>query len=638
MKKKYLISILAMTCITFRVAGADPKYPVSTIPEHLATHVNAVFREDHLTFKIHSRSKASYVVRQVITIMNPKGKHYATEIVGYNKLSKIKDINGTVYDAFGKQIKRLKTSEIYDQSAYDGFSLYSDSRFKMIDLTQGSYPYTVEFEYEVELKYLFYIPGFELISEEGVSIENSSYSLHYPADLAPRVKTFNTEVKPLTATTTEGLMSLIWKFNNIPSIAFEPHSLRKNFITRITAAPSQFEYDNYSGTMNSWDEFGKWILSLNKGRNNLPEASKKKIHELTKQYTTTEDKVRAVYQYLQSRTRYVSIQLGIGGYQPFEAALVDETGYGDCKALSNYTVAMLETIGIKAHYVLIQAGEEHVDLDVDFPSPQFNHAIVAVPNGADTIWLECTSQTNPFGYQGSFTGDRKALAITETGARVVNTIRYTAEQNLRSRSAEVRVDLSGDATASILSTYSGLQYENGDLHTRLSNQYDEQKKWIHNNTNIPTFDIVSFSMSDKKEKVPSAEVKLDLNLKRYASVSGKRIFFTPNLMSRSTYIPPRMDNRKTNVIRKVAYLDVDTIRYQLPEGVYPEFVPAPLNVTNRFGEYQINYKLEEGSLIYTRRLKMNKGEFSPESYSELVEFFKTINKADNTKLVFMSKT
>lgn len=638
MEKKYLIIILCMAFLSTGVFGADLKYPVSAIPENLRTNVNAVFREDHLTFKMLSRSKASYVVRQVITIMNGNGKHYATEVVGYNKLSKIKDINGTVYDASGKQIKRLKNSEIYDRSAYDGFSLYSDARFKMVDLAQGTYPYTVEFEYEVELKYLFYIPGFELISEEGVSVENSSYSLHYPADLAPRVKSFNTEVKPLSEKTTDGLESLTWEFSNIPSITFEPHSLRKNSITRISAAPSQFEYDSYSGTMNSWDEFGKWIASLNKGRNNLSEATKKKIQELTKQYTTTEEKVKAVYQYLQSRTRYVSIQLGIGGYQPFEASLVDETGYGDCKALSNYTVAMLDAIGIKSHYVLIQAGEDHVDLDVDFPSPQFNHAIVAVPNGADTIWLECTSQTNPFGYQGTFTGDRKALAITDNGAKVVNTTHYTAEQNLRTRSADVRIDLSGDARASIVSTYSGLQYENGDLHTRLSNKYDEQKKWIHNNTNIPTFDIVSFSMSDRKEKIPSADVTLDLNLKRYATVSGKRMFFTPNLMSRSTYIPPKMENRKTNVIRKLAYVDQDTIRYQLPEGIYPEFVPQPLNITNRFGEYQVTYKIEEGILIYTRRLKMNKGEFAPESYTELVEFFKAINKADNTKLVFMSKT
>jgi hypothetical protein len=287
---------------------------------------------------------------------------------------------------------------------------------------------------------------------------------------------------------------------------------------------------------------------------------------------------------------------------------------------------------------LIEAGDDHSEFDADFPSSQFNHAIVAVPNGADTLWLECTSQTNPFGYQGSFTGDRKALLITETGAKVVSTARYTAEQNRKSRIADVYVDLSGDANATIKTTYSGLQYENNNLHFRLTNQYDEQKKWIQDNTSIPSFDIKSFAMTDHKNKIPAAIVKLDLSLRRYASVTGKRIFLTPNLMNRSTYIPEKVDERKTNVVRKTAYTDLDTIRYHLPEGIYPEFLPEPVTLNSRFGEYKATFNVEQGSLVYIRKVKMNKGEFPAASYQELIDFLKAINRADNTKLVFLSKT
>ncbi|MDQ2658034.1 MAG: hypothetical protein M3Y60_11500, partial [Bacteroidota bacterium] len=308
------------------------------------------------------------------------------------------------------------------------------------------------------------------------------------------------------------------------------------------------------------------------------------------------------------------------------------------KALSNYMVAMLETVGIKSHYALIMAGEDQRPLETDFPSSQFNHAIVAVPNGADTLWLECTSQTNPFGYQGTFTGDRKALLITDNGATIVKTLRYPAEMNVQATAADVQVSATGQASASVRRTYSGLQYENGDLHHYVNSQYDEQKKWIQHYLDIPSFDVTSFSIRNVKDKVPSAIVTADLRMDRFATVSGKRIFFMPNLMNRSSTIPEKFENRKLPIIKRTAYIDVDTIRFGLPEEIYPEFLPEEVNIESRFGEYHASFKVEQGNLVYIRKVKMNKGEFPPASYQELIDFYRGMNKADNIKMVFMTKT
>jgi hypothetical protein len=637
MKKIGVVLLFVIFCSTLH--AGDPKYPVFTIPAELMKDVDIVIRENKSVFRIQSKSKATWYVHQAITILNDNGKEHAVEVVGYDKLSKIKDFNGSVYDAYGKLIKRLKNSEIYDQSAYDGFSLYSDARLKAIDLSQGSYPYTVEWEYEIEYKYLFFIPGFAVLPGEKIAVEHSSYELQFPKELAPRYKTLNIDVQPAKSVLPDGNASIVWSFEKVKPIKFEPYGPPEEDITGlIMAAPSLFEYDSYSGTMNSWDEFGQWIATLNKGRNILPEQTKAKIKQLTATLSTREEKVKAIYEYLQNRTRYVSIQLGIGGFQPFEASVVDQTGYGDCKALSNYMVSMLETVGIKAHYALIEAGDDASELRTDFPSSQFNHAIVAVPNDKDTLWLECTSQTSPFGYMGTFTGDRKALLITESGAKVVNTARYTAETNLQSRVADVVLDMSGNASAKVRTTYAGIQYENSNLSHILNNQYDEQKKWLQNNTNIPNFDITNFTMVNHKNKIPSAVVNIELNLNRYATLSGKRIFLVPNLMNRFSRVPEKIENRKTAVVRRTAYTDIDTIRYHLPEGIYPEFLPEPVKLKTRFGEYEASYKVDQGSLIYVRKVIMNKGSFPAESYNEFVDFYRSMSKADNTKLVFMSKT
>lgn len=618
--------------------GSEKKFPASEIPAALLKNTNAVIRENVRTFRIQARDRASYHVYSAITILNDQGKSFALEVIGYDKLSKVKKINGSIYDANGKLIKTLKSGEIYDQSAYDGMTLFSDSRLKALDLRHGNYPYTVEFEYELDLKYLFYIPRFVLQTEERVAVQSASYILEYPLDLKPRYTALGVNHQPQVNRGEDQRERLTWKFSNISSVIDEPHSPGQHVLSpEIMAAPSKFEYASYVGSMNTWDEFGKWVATLNEGRDALPAATQQRIIAMTADLETVEEKTRVLYEYLQSKTRYVGIQLGIGGYQPFEASVVDEVGYGDCKALSNYMVSMLKVIGIKSHYALINAGPYARMLNPDFVSSQFNHAVVAVPNAGDTLWLECTSQTSPFGYAGLFTGDRKALLITEGGARIAHTPKYVAEQNIQHRRAKVQLDKSGNAQASVTTTYGGLQYENNKLNAILNNN-DEQKEWLQKNTKIPSFDIIAFSMSNHKDKVPSATVNLELSLSRLANVSGKRIFLTPNLLNRNTYVPKQLEERKSNVVQRIGFIDIDTISYTLPEEVYPEFLPEPVKIKSTFGEYEASFHVDRGNLTYIRKLKMYKGDFPPSSYQELVDFYRGISKADNMKMVFMSKT
>ena len=74
--------------------------------------------------------------------------------------------------------------------------------------------------------------------------------------------------------------------------------------------------------MTSWENFGSFISDLNKGRDELPVEMKQTVANLIKGIDTKEEKVAILYQYLQKNTRYVSVQLGIGGWQTFDAKYV----------------------------------------------------------------------------------------------------------------------------------------------------------------------------------------------------------------------------------------------------------------------------------------------------------------------------
>ncbi|MDQ2657724.1 MAG: DUF3857 domain-containing protein, partial [Bacteroidota bacterium] len=330
---KALLSLSLLLVVLCSNAKEDPRYPVSEIPDELKKNAYAVVREDAMTFTIFSKSTASLSVHMVVTIFNDKGKHFAREAVYYDKLRKVTSLKAQVFDANGILLKRLKINDITDRSAFDG--LYDDTRVKIADLIQGRYPYTVEFEYDVSYKFLYNIQGSAIDPYEDVSVQHASYQLIFPESLKPRYKTHNIDQEPMQSKS-QDIVSLTWRFDNIAARKFEPYSDYSRSIRRIEAAPSTFEFEGYAGTMQTWDEYGKWIGSLNKGRNVLPDETKEKIRQITSNLDTREEKVKALYEYMQNKTRYVSIQLGIGGFQPFEASIVDKTGYGDCKALSNY--------------------------------------------------------------------------------------------------------------------------------------------------------------------------------------------------------------------------------------------------------------------------------------------------------------
>ena len=320
--------LFAIILISSKIFGGDLQYPVSQISEEMKKGMYAVVRLQELRWDIQSKSGASIHFKQVITILNDKANDHAEIVVGYDKLRSIKSLKGVVYDAQGKEIRKLKQSDIKDQSNFDGFSLYSDNRLKYANLSQAIYPYTVEFEYEVQYKYLYSGPDFFLYRDDEISLQKTSYIISYPMDLKPRYKLMNIK-EPAVEKTKDGKEQLVWTFENVRPVKFERLSPdQEQIIPNIKAAPVSFEYGGYEGRMDTWKDYGLWQAKLNEGRNNLTDQAKQKARELTKNATTREEKTKILYEYLQNKTRYVSIQLGIGELQPFKAKTVDQTGSG----------------------------------------------------------------------------------------------------------------------------------------------------------------------------------------------------------------------------------------------------------------------------------------------------------------------
>lgn len=641
--KKIIVLLVFIFFVAFVYAGDPPKYEVSKIPAELMKGAQAVVRADQEVIEIQDIGKATKRVLYAITILNEDADSYTKRMVGYDKLTKVLSIEGRVYDASGKMISKLKKADIQDIAAFDGVSFVSDNRIKVATFARNQYPYTVEFEYELEDKNLLHYGYWYPQPSAKISVESSIFEVIVPKDfpeLRYHGQNLNTKVEIAVR---EDKKVYQWTWKNLAvrpkSEPYSPSSFNKTEF--LTVAPTSFEVEGYKGDMTSWENLGKWNILLSTGREELPPATQEKVQDMVANIPNKLDKIKTLYEYMQSKTRYVGIQLGIGGWQPFHAAEVDSKGYGDCKALSNYMKALLKVVGIESYYTLIKAGNEGEKNEFfpSFSSRQFNHAILCVPLEKDTVWLECTSQSQAAGYMGNFTDDRYALLITPKGGKLVKTPVYQRKDNTLSRKASIKLDLEGNATAEINTQYAGLQQDKGniDYYTTLSKE--EQKKWLYERIKVPNFEILEFNLSRQKSRIPVVSENLKLKIGTLASKSGKRLFLQPNLLSKWEKVPEDMESRKEEVeVSDYDFANTETMEFELPEGYYLEHKPEDVTIKSAFGEYKASVQFEGSKVTYTRQISVNKGIFPKEKYKEWVEFYRNVAKADKMKIVLVSKT
>ena len=633
--KRIVVAICCLFIAHALFAGDD--YNVALIPDSLKKNAAVVKRSEELVFELVSEGKGRLYQKYAITILEERGDMHSYFVAFYDKFHDIRSIDGTLYDASGKKIRSLKRGEIKDMTGGgDDGTMVDDNRYKFHNFFHKIYPYTVEYEVELTLNGTLFFPDWKPQDGENYAVQKSSFTVVCPADYKLRYKSLNTSVQP-AITEKSGRKNYTWQISNLISMEEEFASMSwSDLVPQVIIGASNFRMQEYSGNMETWQGLGKFIYALKEGRDQLPPDVKNKVHQMTDGIKDVRLKVSTLYEYMQANTRYIGIQLGIGGWQPFDATYVATKKYGDCKALSNYMYSLLKEAGIKSYYTLINATDDSRSFVLDFPSSQFNHVIICVPIEKDTVWLECTSQTVPAGYIGSGTYNKPVLLVDEEGGRLTTTRNYKMNDNLQLRNIVAELDTDGNVKAKVQTHYSGLQQEG--LHNLIHSLSKEKVlEVLKKEIDLATYDVLNFDYKQKKSALPTLDELLELTVSHYASVTGKRLFIQPNLLTRTHNKPTLDKERRYNIVMNYEYKDVDTVHIKLPSGYKPEAMPKDVNITSAFGRYSSRVRLENNEIIYYRSMEKLSGEFPPTAYADLVKFYEQIYKADRDKVVLVKE-
>lgn len=624
-------------CISALQASAQANYAAADIPAELKARARAVIRTYSERVEVKDATQVIYRVKKAVTVLNRNGDNEARLALYYNKDSRIGSVKGLVFDESGTVTGKISEKNFTDLSAVDGFSLHIGDRVKRFSPSINTYPYTVEYDYEMRYRQSMFFPYWLPQESTGISVQESNFVFLTKPDFRVRYRLRNYTTKPEEGR--EGdYQTYRLSARNMPAQRDEPYSpVSEQIVPAVYFAPEKFVYKDLPGTMNSWEDYGKWFYDkLIAGRDQLSPGTVSRINEVVKGAADDREKVRRVYRWMQQRTRYVSVQIGIGGLQPSTAAEVDQLGYGDCKGLVNYTKALLQAVGIPSWYTMVQAGSVKHDFPADFTIEDGNHVILCVPLGAEKIWLECTSNAMPFGFLSSFTDDRNVLACTPAGGRLLHTPAYAAPQNRQMRRAMVKLAADGMLQGDMVTDYEGIQIDNLDY--LADESAAEQKKLLVKHYAINNLNIDQFAVETDQKNLARKTEKLTFSAPNFASENTNRLVFYPNLANKTAHVPGEVRNRTQKVALARGFEDSDEISYELPEKYLPEYLPAPVSVKNAFGEYRASVAFKDGKLQYSRSVKMNEVIRPADEYPQLIELYEAMYEADNIRLTLIKKT
>ena len=638
--KLFITLFLIFFCTYSLISQVKDEYAVSNIPDSLLVESGAVIRLFDMNIKRLSISESKTTLKYAATIFNEEYLNLAMIAVPYNQYVKVKSFNAVLYDEDGNKLKRIKKNDLLDLPAYEAYTLFSDHRMLLHHTEAPTYPFTIFYEFELNSSYLPGIPSWKVFYGYNVGVEKSNFTYHTPKEWPINYKELNFTGN-FQKSSNKNEIVYSWQAKNLngfKKLSFSPPL--SEIIPVVHFSPGVISIDGYEGSTENWLSLGNWIHKLNKGRLELSNEVKNKLDKTVEGINEDQEKARRIYSFLQDNTRYVGIQLGIGGLQPIDANTVGEMGYGDCKALTNFMKAMLEYVGIYSIYSIIGTNENSRIAYSDLASlNQGNHVILCIPEGADTTWLECTNQNIPYGYIGEGNMDTYTLLIEKNNSRIVKTPPKKSIEN--SISSKVLIDINPDLSTIIQgeNVYNGLAIQNALYFEYLSP--NRQKSFIANYFDLNNPDIISLEYV--KEKFDSLEVMLRFKFEtnKLSKKLGKRIVFP---ISNFTGLNITETNEKKE--RKYHFhLEFENdlnseVYFNLPQNYKVEYLPSNRTIENEFGSISTLYRIDpdSGNLHLSFRYSINEGNYPPEKFESFKNYMKEVSKCINEKIILIRKS
>ena len=407
----WAVSTLLLTCLLIATGVSQAKpAPENKSFSGDASEQPAIIEELSTSIHFENDGNALQTVRQRVKIQNEAGiRLYGIITFSFIAGQEFSIDKVEVHKKDGSTVKAgtANIQEVTPEISREA-PMYSDLHQKQVTVPGLSVGDEVVFQYTAKQAPLVANQfWFEYSFAKDVIVRSESVQLDIPKNRKVHVS-FQPEYKPEVTTSGERTIYQ-WHTANAKIQEVSKNAREKERLTGTASPPSV-----QLSTFESWEQVGSWYYGLQHERSAPTPAIRAKALELTKGLDNQEAKIKALYQFVSLDFRYISLDFGIGRYQPHAADEVLANRYGDCKDKHTLLAALLEATGIPAYPALMNSGQS---IDPAVPSPgQFNHLITVVPVGKTMLFLDTTTEVAPYGMLLAPLRHKKALVITGAGA------------------------------------------------------------------------------------------------------------------------------------------------------------------------------------------------------------------------------
>ncbi|RZJ71476.1 transglutaminase family protein [Flavobacterium sp.] len=398
---KNLINFLLMFCVVsvFAQKGIDPTDEdvslAKKLREQYAKHDVAILESsDIVSFGLNKSAGKVTVqnkIREKLMNINHRADIYKYEF--YDSESKI--------DNFNLKFRNEKNAKfaVKDEFYKDRDLFYNDARVKHMEVDFPVQGYMYNYEMDKTYNDVKYFTS--LYFNDEFPVVTKKIEITVPKWLNVELREFNfagNDIKKNQTANKDGETVFSYEMKNVSALYKEDNAPGRTYIyPHILVLAKSYNKDGKETRLfSSSEDLYKWYKSLVDMMKDDASVLKPKVDELTARAKSDEDKIKAIYYWVQDNIRYIAFEDGIAGFKPDESQNVFTKRYGDCKGMANLIKQMLKVAGYDARLTWI--GTKHISYDYSVPSLAVdNHMICTLLFKGKKYFLDGTEKYGAFG-------------------------------------------------------------------------------------------------------------------------------------------------------------------------------------------------------------------------------------------------